>query len=207
MGSLADDITALLDAAGLDDTHVVGHDWGGAVAWHLAATAPERLKTMTVLSTPHPGALAASLWSSNQLLRSAYVGTFQLPVLPERILSARNGAVLRRLLEASGLDAAHAETYAEGLASAEAVGGSLAWYRALLRPTVGGSTGQSRVPTLYVWSSGDSALGRRAAQLTADHVDAAYRFEVLEGVSHWIPETASAIAAQLIISRVRSADA
>ena len=200
--SLAGDVLALLDAAGLASAHLVGHDWGGAVAWRLAGAAPDRLKSLTVLSTPHPAAFAGSLLTSGQILRSAYIGVFQLPFIPEQSLSADGGAVLSWMLQRSGLDRTRADAYGRRLSSPEAVGASLAWYRALLR-TRGGMTGPSQVPTLYVWSSGDSALGRTAAEQTGAHVEASYRFEILEGVPHWIPELAAETAAQLIISQVR----
>jgi pimeloyl-ACP methyl ester carboxylesterase len=132
------------------------------------------------------------------VVRSAYVAVFQIPFLPERILSAGRGAVLGQLLEASGLDPECAGTYRHALQSPEEVSASLAWYRALLR-TRAPIAGPSQVPTLYVWSSADQALGRSAAERTAAHVDAPYRFVVLDGVTHWIPEMAAEPTAQLVI--------
>jgi pimeloyl-ACP methyl ester carboxylesterase len=79
---------------------------------------------------------------------------------------------------------------------------ALNWYRAGASPSGIGSVGDIRVPTLYIWSTGDTALGRRAAELTAGHVKAPYRFEVLEGVSHWIPEEAPDEAAKLLLDHL-----
>src|SRR5215217_5260440 len=95
------DVLALLDAAGLESAHVVGHDWGAGVGWALAAWHPERVRTLTVLSVPHPGAMAKA--TSDQALRSAYMAAFQVPVLPEQALLAGGGAALRRMLRRSGL--------------------------------------------------------------------------------------------------------
>ena len=80
-----EDALALLDAAGLDSAHVVGHDWGGIVAWGLAAWHPDRVRTLTAVSVPHPAAMTKAFVSSDQLLRSYYMGLFQLPFLPERL--------------------------------------------------------------------------------------------------------------------------
>ncbi|CAN5890852.1 alpha/beta fold hydrolase [soil metagenome] len=201
LGELADDVIALLDAAGLDRAHVVGHDWGGAVAWALARVAPERLATLTVLSTPHPAALARSWRASDQALRSAYVAGLQLPVVPERLLLARHGDAFRSLLRRSGLSADRAARYVERQRQPGALTASLAWYRAL-RLAGRRPRGDVSVPTLYVWSDGDTALGRHAAEHTGDHVTGPYRFEVLEGVSHWMPEEAPARTAELIAGHV-----
>ena len=93
--ALVDDVLALLDAAGLSSAHVVGHDWGGAVGWALAAWHPWRVRTLTVLSVPHPAAMAQAMVSSDQALRSSYMAFFQLPVVPERVLLAGGGRGLR----------------------------------------------------------------------------------------------------------------
>lgn len=202
LSELVADLVALLDAAELPSAHLVGHDWGGAVAWATASTVPERLASLTVLSTPHPRAMARALWSSDQGLRSAYIAGFQLPVVPERLLLAGGGGVLRRVLERSGLSTEKASQYTERQRSPGALTASLAWYRAL---RFGGGSGGSdlvAVPTLYVWSSGDAALGRRAAELTGDHVSGPYRFKVLDGVSHWIPEERPALVAELVADHV-----
>src|SRR3954451_6799388 len=89
---LADDILALVDASGADKVHLVGHDWGGAVAWSFAHAHPERLHTVTSLTTPHPRAFAKSMVTGSQGLRSWYMAMFQLPFLPELAITARGGA-------------------------------------------------------------------------------------------------------------------
>src|SRR5690349_9509159 len=83
----AQDVVALLDEAGLAQAHLVGHDWGGGQAWAVSAWHPERVSSLTALSTPHPAAMAAALVSGGQALRSWYMGLFQLPVVPELLVS------------------------------------------------------------------------------------------------------------------------
>jgi pimeloyl-ACP methyl ester carboxylesterase len=198
---LVDDVLALLDAAELEQAHIVGHDWGGAVAWALASRAPSRVASLVVLSTPHPAAMARALRSSDQPLRSAYVAAFQLRWLPERVLLARRGRVLRELLRRSGLDDEHVDLYVGRQLEPGALTAALAWYRAL--PFAAATTVREiEVPTLYVWSSADAALGRAAAEATGDHVSGPYRFEVLDGLSHWLPETAPGLVSRLVSAHV-----
>jgi len=199
---LVADVVALLDRAGVDRAHVVGHDWGGLVAWKLAAEHPDRVASLTVLSTPHPAALSASLTSSLQALRSWYMGFFQLPWLPEALLRRRLAPVLQRM----GLPAERAGEYAEAMRASGALTGAIAWYRALWLPAGGArpslATGRVAVPTRYLWGRHDTALGRRAAELTARHVSGPYRFvELDEG--HWLPEVAPRVVAEAVLAAVR----
>lgn len=191
---LVADVLALLDAAGLGRAHVVGHDWGGIVGWALAAQHPERVESLTAASVPHPRALARSLLSSPQALRSAYVAAFQLPAAPESLLGPRLEVLLRR----SGLPAAEAARYAARMQEPGALTGALNWYRALPLSRTG--TGPVDVPTTYAWGNRDPALGRRAAELTAEHVRGPYRFAELDA-GHWLPETRPELLARLVVER------
>ena len=191
---LVQDAVAVLDAAGARRAHVVGHDWGGVVAWSLAARHPGRTASLTVASVPHPRALAGSLLRSPQALRSAYVAGFQLPLLPEALLGPRLEGLLRR----SGLPAAEAAHYAARMREPGALTGALNWYRAL--PLSRLRTGPVGVPTTYAWGNRDGALGRQAAEVTAEHVTGPYRFEELDA-GHWLPETRPATLARLVVER------
>jgi len=194
---LVDDVLALLDDRGLEKVHVVGHDWGGAVAWAMAGSRPDRVSSLTVLSTPHPRAMVASMTSSRQALSSWYMGLFQLPVVPEILL----GRTLAKAMQRSGLPRADAERYQRRMAEAGALSAALGWYRAL--PFSRGDTvHRSRVPTTYAWGERDFALGRRAAELTEGYVVGPYRFDVLRG-GHWLPERMPAEVAALVVDRVR----
>jgi pimeloyl-ACP methyl ester carboxylesterase len=204
LGETVADVLALLDAAGLGSAHVVGHDWGAAVGWALAAWHPDRVRTVTALSVPHPGAMARAMVTSDQALRSYYIGLFQLPLVPERLILAGAGAPLRRMLSRGGLPDDAVERYTSRMREPGALTGALGWYRAMpwsARETVG----KVRVPTLHLWSTDDAALGRAATEYTARFVDAPYRLEVLPGVSHWIPELAPDVVADLVTAHVRAA--
>jgi pimeloyl-ACP methyl ester carboxylesterase len=199
-----DDVLALLDAAGLDSAHVVGHDWGGAVAWALGGWHPDRVRTLTALSTPHPAAMQRAWLTSDQGLRSWYMGFFQLPFVPETVLMARGGAALRRMLRKGGLPPERADHYVDRLQEPDALSAALNWYRAIPW-SVRDRVGTVRVPTLHVWSTGDTFLGRAATEATARFVDAPYRLEVLDDVPHWIPELAADRAAELVTAHIRTA--
>jgi len=186
LDKLVGDVLALADTADVERFHVVGHDWGGAVAWGLGASAPERVASLTSLSTPHGRAMATSMVTSLQLLKSWYMLAFQLPGLPEKLIGAGGGQRLRAQLRDSGLPPAQVDASLELMTSGGARG-ALNWYRALpFSPPAMAAT--ITVPTLYVYGDADFALGRKAADLTARHVTGPYQFEVMDGVGHWIPE-------------------
>jgi pimeloyl-ACP methyl ester carboxylesterase len=202
---LVADILALADQAGLDRFHVVGHDWGGGVAWALGTDHPERLRTLTVLSTPHPAAFLRSTVTSAQALRSWYMGLFQIPRLPEWLTLVDGGRLALSSMTRSGLSEDRARECLERLKEPGAVTGALNWYRAL--PFEAAAVRQAPpvpVPTLYVWSTRDVALGRKAAELTGRFVSGPYRFEILDGVSHWIPEEAPDAVVRLVLDHARS---
>ncbi|MCU1604669.1 MAG: putative hydrolase or acyltransferase of alpha/beta superfamily [Modestobacter sp.] len=202
---LVDDVLALLDAAGLESAHLVGHDWGGVVAWALAAWHPWRVRTLTALSVPHPAAMSQAMLHSDQALRSSYIGFFQLPAVPERLLLAGHGAALHRALRQGGLPEDLVEAYVTRMREPGALTAALNWYRAL---PLGARTpvGAVRVPTLHVWGDGDAFLGRTAIEASSAFVAASYRLEVLEGVNHWIPELAADRVGELVTAHVRTAD-
>nr|WP_297428618.1 alpha/beta fold hydrolase [uncultured Actinotalea sp.] len=183
---LADDVVAVLDAAGVDRAHVVGHDWGGTVAWAVASRRAGRVGALTVLSTPHPAAMRDALWRG-QAARSAYMVGFQLPRWPEHRLLADDGARLRRLLERSGLDAAHVDRYVRRMREPGALTAALGWYRAL-RVRDGFGAGRVRVPTTYLHGVDDPFFAPAAVVATARYAVGPCRAVPLVA-GHWLPET------------------
>lgn len=143
--------------------------------------------------------MARSLSASDQALRSAYVAAFQVPILPERLLLAAGGAPLRLALRRSGLSRHVVDAYLDRQREPGA-DRLLAWYRAL--PLSADLPGDINVPTRYVWSSGDTALARRGAELTGAHVTGCYRFQVVDGASHWLPEEHPELVAGAIAEHI-----
>jgi pimeloyl-ACP methyl ester carboxylesterase len=188
---LVGDVTDLADTLGFERFHLIGHDWGGAVAWATAGLHPDRLLSLTSVSTPHLTALAEAYAdpTTGQAQQSAYVDTFVAPG-SEQLFLADDAALLRSLYDEAGLDAAEAQVHLDVLADQAAMRAALDWYRAN-DLTAGTALGAIEVPTLYVWGTEDQALGRAAAEATGDFVTGPYRFEPLEGVNHWVPEVAA----------------
>jgi pimeloyl-ACP methyl ester carboxylesterase len=197
---LVDDVLGVAEAIDADRFHVVGHDWGGAVAWRLAATHPHRLRSLTSLATPHPAALARSFFGA-QALRSIYAAWFQVPLVPSLTLTAGDSVLLRTALERSGLSERWVRAYTEGMDRAT-MDAALRWYRATPPWQLAG-TASVTVPTLFVWGSHDPALGPAAAERTVDHVEAPYRFVPLEA-SHWLPEEHSEAVAEALLGHLEA---
>jgi pimeloyl-ACP methyl ester carboxylesterase len=194
--ALVDDIVALIDTAGGNPVHLVGHDWGAVVAWGVATRRPDLVRTLTAVSVPHPAAFVRAAFTSSQLLRSWYILAFQLPWIPEKLLS--NETIARFVLRRSGQPPEAAARDAARMAEPSAVRGGVHWYRALLFADPRETLGRVTVPTLMVWSDGDIALARAGADATEKFVSGPYRLEVLEGVSHWIPDEVPDRLARLI---------
>ncbi|MCL2543265.1 MAG: alpha/beta fold hydrolase [Nocardioidaceae bacterium] len=196
------DVVAMVDQlVGPDATvHVVGHDWGAMVAWALARHHADRIRTLTAVSVPHPQAFLASM-PHGQILKSWYMGFFQLPLLPE--LSATRSGVFDRLLRRAGMDRDDVRRVRAEVVDDGALRTAINWYRALPLSDPRAIRGNVGVPTTYVWSDGDTALGRWGAEHTGEYVHADYRFVELPGVSHWIPTHAPDPLAAAILERVR----
>ena len=191
--ALTGDVVGLAAALGHDRLDVIGHDWGGAVAWGTAARFPEKVRSVTSVSTPHPTALVEAMGfpSGDQANKSSYMALFGAEKgKGEAVLLAGGADGLRGVYESWGLGTQPAddvEAYVRVLSVEETLCGALNWYRrgfewAALEPV--------DVPALYVWGTEDVALGREGAELTEKYVRGPYRFVVLEGVDHWVAEHA-----------------
>ena len=184
MPHLVADVIAVADKLGATRFHLIGHDWGGAVAWAVAGAHADRLKTLTVLSTPHSEALTAAIRSDpDQQTRSGYMLMFRAPEgVAETYLLGDEAANLRAVYKGK-VAPGQIDSIVERLGDGGALTPALGWYRAMAdNPRVG----QIIVPTLFVWGDEDQALGRTAALATARHVEGPYRFEIVEGGSHWL---------------------
>jgi pimeloyl-ACP methyl ester carboxylesterase len=204
IGELVEDVGALVQASGAQRVHLVGHDWGAAVAWAFAAQYPDRLASLSALSVPHPAAFVRAMATSRQGLASSYMYFFQLPFVPERALLGTDGQQWQRLARAlsrTGQSTAAAERDAHAMAQTGALPGALSWYRAI--PLVDPRSSDTKIstPTLFVWSDGDTAVLRTSAERCRDWVSGPYRFEVLDGVSHWIPDESPDALADLLLEQ------
>ncbi|MGW5474726.1 alpha/beta fold hydrolase [Streptomyces chartreusis] len=201
MSLLVDDVVAITEELGWAAFDLVGHDWGGAVAWWTADAHPGRIRTLTVVSTPHPGALATALRTDeDQRSRSHYMIDWrETPATEERMLA--HDAELLRALYAGKVPQDSVEAYVRHLSRPGALTAALNWYRAG-RPD--GRIGTIDVPTLYVWSTNDSAFGPAAARGTERWVNGPYRFEAIPDVTHWVPEEAPETLNRLLLEHLRA---
>lgn len=193
---LAADVVALIDGAGRQKAHVVGHDWGGGVTWMMGVLHPERVETLAVLNAPHPLVMVRTLTSSlDQARRSWYMAFFQLPLLPELFFTRTP----RKAFEAIAGEAAAGafteedfEQYRRAWTQPGAATGSIHWYRAAVRrperlPTA--EEARIRAPLLLVWGTGERHLVRSMAEDSMAFCDRG-RLELIEGASHWVKDDA-----------------
>jgi pimeloyl-ACP methyl ester carboxylesterase len=169
--------------------HLVGHDWGGSIAWGIAEKHPDRLASLTVLSRPHPTAFnrALALPDGEQAQRSRHHKAFLEPDAGALLL-ADDARRLRERWTRSGLSRRAIEAHLSVIGDPAAMEGMLAWYRA--RGALRAPLGPIRVPTLYIWGEADDTVGRAAAEGTRDFVTADYRFATLPGIGHFVADQA-----------------
>jgi pimeloyl-ACP methyl ester carboxylesterase len=186
---LAADILALADSYGVAAFDLVGHDWGGIVAFWLAARHPGRIRRLAILNAPHPDAFGPYMRRHpSQVVRSLYAAFFQLPGLPERMLSARNHAALARALTATARPGAFTPedlaAYREAWAQPGALTAMLNWYRALVRRSRK-PAGRVTVPMLMIWGQKDAALSEGLARASLDLCDDV-RVLWRQEATHWV---------------------
>ena len=180
--SLAGDVIAVLGDVGVDRAHVVGHDWGAALAWGMASLAPATVDHLAVLSVGHPATFRRTF---RQREKSWYMLLFQFPEIAERWLSGDDWANFRNWASHPDADQVIAD-----LESAGSLTPGLNWYRAnvppeswieppLMLPPVQAST-------MGIWSTGDIALTETQMTDSAENVSGPWRYERLEGPGHWM---------------------
>ena len=201
MEHLVGDVLGLADALGVDRFHLVGHDWGASVAWVVAARHGERLRSLVAVSVPHLAAYNTALrGDSDQQERSSYIGLMRQEGKAEDVLLQDDGRRLRSMYDGK-IPATHVDAYVDFFLDRPALTGALAWYRAMTAALA--DTPPVSVPTTFVWSDGDWAIGRSSAEGCGEHVTGPFRFVDLNGISHWIPEEAPEDLAAAILDRIR----
>jgi pimeloyl-ACP methyl ester carboxylesterase len=196
---LLGDVVALADSMEMATFDLVGHDWGGMLAWLVAARHPGRVRSLSVVSTPHPLALQEAM-STHAVTGAEPFGSDE--ATEQLLLGADgSGSGLAAVLAQSGLDEDDVRTYVSAMTEPGALAAALNWFRAMDAGTLRDLLPVS-VPTLYVWSTGDLSFGREAAEATARYVQGPYTFEILENVSHWVPEMAPAELSALLVAHL-----
>jgi len=195
---LVADVLDLADVLGAARFHLVGHDWGGQVAWLTAARHPDRLLSLTVLSRPHPAAFARSFALDPEQSERSKHHRAMTPELTDRWW-ADDCAALRKMLDHAGVPTADADAYLATFAERAALDAAMNWYRAAAAGGTGlraADTPTVTVPVLYLWGTADQSVGRRAAELTAEHVTGPYRFVEIDGAGHFLTDDGGAATVQ-----------
>ena len=201
---LADDVVGLIDARGRERASVIGHDWGGVVAWGAIARRPDRFDRAAILNAPHPDAMLRELkGNTGQLLKSWYALFFQLPRLPEAMLRRADFRWLVRAMRGSSrpgtFQPADFERYRRAWSEPKALTSMVNWYRAGLKikhqayadPLV-------KVPTLMIWGAKDRFLGPGVARSSYVLCESG-RLEWIEEATHWVQHEEPARVNRLIL--------
>ena len=200
---LVEDIRGLIEIAAQEPVFLLGHDWGGAIAWRLANRYPEIIDRLVILNCPHFSVFQQRLSSSlMQLLKSWYIFFFQIPKLPEYFLGRKNYSILVEALcsrsRQGSFSEQEIEIYRQAWKQPGALTAMLNWYRAVFRaPSKPTRTPRVRVPTLVVWGAKDHALGRDMAQPSIDLCDEG-QLVLIEEAGHWVLQEESRRVNELV---------
>jgi pimeloyl-ACP methyl ester carboxylesterase len=190
---LAEDVLELARWEGAESFRLVGHDWGGAVAWRTAQRRPQAIERMVIMNLPHPAVMRKHLLGSfEQIRRSWYMFWFQLPWLPETMVMADGGRTFYAKMAATSNPGCFGEdeldAYMHAWGQPGAFRSMLHWYRSAIREgLLGGETGEGRisVPTSILWGRRDRILVPQLASESLEYCDdASLRF--FDDATHWV---------------------
>jgi epoxide hydrolase 4 len=192
MSEFIKDIKGVIEGLGYDRCILVGHDWGGAIAWCFAYAHPEMLERLIVLNIPHPAKFAEGLRNPQQLLRSSYAFFFQLPVLPELVIQwsdyqAIESALKGMAINKSIFSQADIEIYKDAASKRGALTAMLNYYRNAFSSFWQQKWSLLEVPTLMIWGENDTALGKELTYGTEQYVRN-FQIHYIPNCSHWVQQ-------------------
>ncbi len=212
---LVGDIVGLMAALGVDAAHLAGHDWGGSIAWALAARMPERVRSLTILNSPHPVASAEARQLPEQQQKSWYMLLFQFVGIAEDWLLADGAANLGAFVFDTAAPGTFSDEdrriFREALERPGRMSAALNYYRAnippesWLRPPP--DLPPITVPTSIIWGTGDTYLGEPLLDRSVGKVAGEVHVDRLPGVSHWVQQEAPDEVNRLMIAALRRVDA
>lgn len=212
--NLVGDLIGLITALGHESAHVVGHDWGGSIAWVTASRASERVRSLTILNSPHPVASAESRQIPEQQQKSWYMLLFQFVGVAEEWLSANDFANLRRFVFDTAAPGTFSEddraTFLAALRRDGALTAALDYYRAnippasWLRPPP--DLPPVEVPTMIVWGEADAYMSPILLERSITKVTGPLRVERLPGVSHWVQQESPDEVNRLLVDFLTGGD-
>ena len=191
---IAKDAIALLDMLNIKKAKLVAHDWGAMIGWFLAGTYPDRFENYIAISVGHPKAYAAA--GFEQKLKGWYVLFFQLEGIAEKAVMAKNWTLFKKTVH----DHPEVDHWIEDLSRPGRLTAGMNWYRANLSKLWKFEFPRVEIPVFGIWSSDDVALAEDQMIGSAAFVDAPWRYQRLEGVSHWVPVDVPDKLSELIIN-------
>jgi pimeloyl-ACP methyl ester carboxylesterase len=189
------DVVELVHYLGYGQAAIIGHDWGGAIAWHIALNYPESVCKLIIMNCPHPAIFIHHLKSNpGQLLRSWYMFFFQIPGLPEFLISLDLKRFFSRAMRDWAVNKSNftdevIEKYAEAYSRKGAVRGGINYYRANIRAvrSIQRSRGRKvQAPTLMIWGEDDKALGKELTNDTGRYINNTFRLHFIPHCGHWV---------------------
>jgi pimeloyl-ACP methyl ester carboxylesterase len=193
MDEFIKDVEGVIRGLGHEKCVLVGHDWGGAIAWYFAYTYPQMLEKLIVLNIPHPAKFSQGMRTPQQLLKSFYIFLFQLPWLPEFLIEFSDYQLLENAFQGMAVDksaftAADINAYKHAAAKPGALTAMLNYYRNIFQQNLFNSSwGILEVPTLMIWGENDSALGKELSYGTEAYVRD-FRIRYISNCSHWVQQ-------------------
>lgn len=190
---LAQDIVSLIKSLGHEKAHIVGHDWGGSVAWRTALNHPDKVDRLVVINSPHPVTFARAMKNdSKQRLRSWYMFFFQIPYLPEALFKLNLKGMMKKVLKGSSKKGTFSEEdieiYTKNMEKPGAITGALNYYRAAFRHKPASSSHKITSPTLLIWGEGDKVLGKGLTYDMEPLFNGPFRIQYIPKCSHWANE-------------------
>jgi pimeloyl-ACP methyl ester carboxylesterase len=189
LDELAADIIGLIDASGRDKAMLVGHDWGAAVAWWTACKYPQRLNKLVILNVPHQNVFRKTVTTDlEQMMRSWYMGFFQIPFIPETLMGVMS-EVLARGMQSSSKPGAFTDEdmaeYRKAWAQPGALKSMINWYRSIIQQPPKSPDPRVKIPTLILWGKKDAYLKWEMAQASVDFCDNG-KLIYFDNATHWI---------------------
>lgn len=203
MAEFVKDVEGVIKGLGYSKCILVGHDWGGAIAWNFAYNYPDMVERLIILNLPHPAKFSQGLRTPQQLLRSAYIFFFQLPRLPELFIQSGEYQAIERAFKGMAVDKsaftpADIKAFKAAAAKPGALTAMLNYYRNIFQQKIFNvDWGILSVPTLMIWGENDTALGKELTYGTAAYLRD-FQLKYIPNCSHWVQQEKPELVNQYI---------
>lgn len=199
LDTLSNDIVGLIQSLGYVKAHIVGHDWGGAIAWHLAQKFPNCLDQLAILNAPHPQRWLQDIGANLDRLRhNWYLFAFQVPGIPEWLIQNNLKEFVKNVFRENAIRKGAftgelTKIYQEALGKPGVISATMNYYRQLMSPlnwleNLGRSPAPVKAPTLVLWGEDDSLLGKTFTENLDKLIEAPFQLKLVPQCGHWIQQ-------------------